>query len=102
MVVMDPSAIVIYLWLEQGMQKVKCLEEYVVWAVGPESITYIVKENFSKTIGKKLEEGIPKNASEHVPIKDGFSRDPDKIFNLLISSMLNSEIELCGLPSLCD
>lgn len=76
------------------------LEEQVKWSVALKSITHVFEETISKTLAIQEEEDIPKNASEHVPVEEGFSSDPKKFFNFSNSSLFNSEIELCVLPSL--
>lgn len=56
--------------------------------------------NFSEKIVKQEEEDILERTNEHLPAEDGFSMDSERIFSFSISSLLNSEIERCGISSL--
>ena len=97
---MDPSAIVIFLWLEQGVYEMNFLEEHVIWLVAPESITHEFGEILFETLAIQEEEDIPEKANKYVPAVVGFSSDPKKFFSLSISSLFNSEIEFYGFSSL--
>jgi len=73
-----------------------------MWSLAPESITHILEETFSETLGTQEEEEIPENTNEHVPAEEDFSRDPSSLFNLSISSLSNPELEFCDPSSLLE